>query len=287
MSKSAKKCTTCKKFLSKNMFCKCKSNKDGLNYHCKVCAKKRAIKYRNYNKASIKQYSKEYREKNREKLKITKREYYKTNKVEINKKSTNYVKNHPEQYRKYCRKSRKNLKIKVFQHYCLGDIKCKCGEKDIDVLTIDHINNNGYKHKKLFNLRGGSDLYRWLKKNNYPNEFQVLCMNCQILKRASLAKFPTKIWEKNKNLKRQKNKEIVFEHYGKNCVHCGNDNLDILTIDHVNNDGAEHRKKIKARGSLFYKYLIINDFPNNPPLQTLCFNCQTKKEILYRISIHH
>jgi hypothetical protein len=59
--------------------------------------------------------------------------------------------------------------------------KCNCcGETIIQFLTIDHEGGNGNNHRKrLFKYNvGGVHMYRWLKKNNYPNGYTVLCMNC-------------------------------------------------------------------------------------------------------------
>lgn len=63
--------------------------------------------------------------------------------------------------------------------------KCKkCGEERIWCLVIDHINNDGYQHRKSMGNKGGHDIYNWIVKNNYPtNKFQVLCHNCNWLKR--------------------------------------------------------------------------------------------------------
>jgi hypothetical protein len=78
-------------------------------------------------------------------------------------------------------------KIEAFQHYCNGEIKCmnpNClvpnGARDIRVLSIDHISGGGNKHRKLNSIY---HIYHWLIKNNYPEGFQVLCMNCQFIKR--------------------------------------------------------------------------------------------------------
>lgn len=73
-------------------------------------------------------------------------------------------------------------------------------------------------------------------------------------------------------------KDKVFEHYGKRCLHCGFDNTDALTIDHINQDGAEHRRAIagnsrRGGGRLLYKWLIDNEFPDG--FRTLCQNCNT------------
>ncbi len=44
-------------------------------------------------------------------------------------------------------------------------------------LTIDHINNDGAAHRKEIG-EGGTNFYRWLRKNNYPLGFRTLCWNC-------------------------------------------------------------------------------------------------------------
>jgi len=73
------------------------------------------------------------------------------------------------------------LKYMLFQHYSGGIPKCvHCPETDITVLCIDHINNDGYEHRKT--IGGGSQIYRWLKRHNYPTGYQVLCHNCNARK---------------------------------------------------------------------------------------------------------
>jgi len=72
------------------------------------------------------------------------------------------------------------LKNKVFSHYSIdGQIKCLCCEEnDIDVLCLDHIHGDGNIHRKTMGLKGGKDMYRWIKNNDYPDTFRVLCSNC-------------------------------------------------------------------------------------------------------------
>jgi len=63
-----------------------------------------------------------------------------------------------------------------------GGYKCVCcGEREPLFLTIDHVNNDGHKHRK--EIQSGDGLYKWLKQHNYPDGFQVLCMNCNHGKR--------------------------------------------------------------------------------------------------------
>ncbi len=89
------------------------------------------------------------------------------------------TKRHCDQcYSKHKSSARKNyliLRDAVFNAY--GGYKCTCcGEKQQAFLTIDHVNNNGCEHRRQI---GQSNCYRWLKQNDYPSGFQVLCMNCQ------------------------------------------------------------------------------------------------------------
>ena len=68
------------------------------------------------------------------------------------------------------------LKQEVFAHY--GGKRLHCGETDIDVLTIDHTEQNGAAHKRQTGLATGKATWNWLKQNDYPLEFRVLCFNC-------------------------------------------------------------------------------------------------------------
>lgn len=77
------------------------------------------------------------------------------------------------------KKCRQKLKKSVMSHYG-GECSC-CGESELAFLTIDHIENNGSEHRKSLpdsKFSTGERFYRWLRDNNYPDGFQVLCMNC-------------------------------------------------------------------------------------------------------------
>jgi len=74
------------------------------------------------------------------------------------------------------------LKLDILLHYCNGGVVCNnCGESDIDVLQIDHINGGGNQQRKALGLRGGR-LYLWMIQNGYPDGYQVLCANCNMRK---------------------------------------------------------------------------------------------------------
>lgn len=70
-------------------------------------------------------------------------------------------------------------------------------------------------------------------------------------------------------------KLTCFMHYsnGTNkCACCGESIYEFLTIDHINNDGAEHRKHTNNyEGVSLYRWLVRNDFPEH--FRVLCYNC--------------
>jgi hypothetical protein len=69
-------------------------------------------------------------------------------------------------------------------HYSDGLLKCHCcGYDNVVALSIDHINGGGTQHRKSLPSSSSTALYSWLKRSGYPKGYQVLCMNCQFVKR--------------------------------------------------------------------------------------------------------
>ena len=77
------------------------------------------------------------------------------------------------------KKERNNkLRMIVLEHYSGGTPQCACcSEKITDFLCVDHINNDGNKHRKLLN-EGSGVIYKYLIDNQFPPGFQILCNNC-------------------------------------------------------------------------------------------------------------
>jgi hypothetical protein len=98
-----------------------------------------------------------------------------------------YCEYHREKSRIRSRKKEKIAAV-VWKKDCVehygGKCNC-CGERLIQFLTIDHKNGKGNEHRiSLFGYNvGGAKMYRWLKKNNYPDDYEILCMNCNWGKR--------------------------------------------------------------------------------------------------------
>lgn len=75
---------------------------------------------------------------------------------------------------------------------------------------------------------------------------------------------------------RQSQKETVLDHYGRFCACCGEDEPVFLSLDHINGDGAAHRRETRKRsGASMYSLLIREGFPAG--FQVLCFNCNFAK----------
>jgi hypothetical protein len=67
----------------------------------------------------------------------------------------------------------------------------------------------------------------------------------------------------------------VFVAYGGKCVCCEEDGFGFLTMDHINNDGNQHRKSGRDKGFHFYRRLKQDGFPKD--VQILCNNCNLAK----------
>lgn len=82
-------------------------------------------------------------------------------------------------------------------------------------------------------------------------------------------------------------KEMVLNHYGWNCVCCGEDNPSLLTLDHKDGGGRQHREEAGStlKGYGLYRWIIKNCFP--PIFQTMCWNCNCGRARNNGICPHH
>lgn len=71
----------------------------------------------------------------------------------------------------------------------------------------------------------------------------------------------------------------VIDHYTngtRKCMCCGYSGAEFLTIDHVGNDGNDHRHNSGIKpGVKLFKYIINNNYPST--FQILCWNCNCAK----------
>jgi len=119
---------------------------------------------------------------NPEKSKQRYKKWYEANKEKARKQKREnmrrYRAENPEKYREQTKASKERLRVKLFDMY---GHKCSlCGFTDKRALTLDHIKNNGAEERESLGARG--PWYRAVKKYR-PEEYRILCMNCQFIER--------------------------------------------------------------------------------------------------------
>jgi hypothetical protein len=87
-------------------------------------------------------------------------------------KRAEYYITHREEAKEKNKQRRILLRLDVFGHY--GGKCAFCGDANPNHLSVDHINNNGAEHRRSMG-DAKSRFYRWLKENNYPEGYQLLC----------------------------------------------------------------------------------------------------------------
>lgn len=169
---------------------------------------------------------------------------------------------------------RRTRKLEVIVAYGGG---CeRCGETGVDFLNIDHIEGGGYEHRKT--IKSSNGMYNFLHKVGYPDGYQVLCWSCNWIK--WLEALPEKDTESTQRWRPMR--DSVIEKYGAVCTCCGQTDKRVLTIDHVNNNGASHRKSVGST-TVFYKFLRDNSVL--PEFTVLCRNCNCAKGMTGRNGI--
>lgn len=164
------------------------------------------------------------------------------------------------------------FKSKIFNKYG-GAFCANCNDTNIRALHIDHIEGNGNKHRKRIN-KVGRDFYKWIIDNDYPPGYRVLCANCNWLE---YLKLQPALKQNNGAIRARrclnKLKTNFMALLGGKC-RCGVSDLRVLTVHHINNNGAHHRRLI-ANGKSGYSFYrkAIKDLANLDDLECRCFSC--------------
>ncbi len=126
--------------------------------------KERNKLYRQKNKTKIREHDKIYRQEHREMILEHDKLYRTTHKVERRAKVNT---------------QRDKLRLEILCHYSRGTMTCAwCGFSDVRALCLDHVNGGGGEHRDA--ERG--NFYLWAIKNGFPDGYQVLCANCNLIK---------------------------------------------------------------------------------------------------------
>ena len=157
-----RKCKKCGKRKPLPAFESTNKERGWRRHTCKVCRVAYFTGWAAESRAHLQEYRREYHKKNRKEIILRVNKWVKANRSKRRKNALAYY------YR---------LQDQAIMAY--GGYVCNwCGITEPLVLCIDHVNNDGKKHREELGALGGHKFYKWLKDREYPKGFQVLCMNC-------------------------------------------------------------------------------------------------------------
>lgn len=236
-----------------------------------------------------KRWRKVYKEQRKEIDSNFRKEHYKNNKEREQSLHKIWLENNVEQQKQYrkefwIKNKEKKLadydRIKISVYSKLGGCKCAiCGDSELSHLTIDHINKNGSSERK----KGltGYTLLRAVEKGTLSNEqlfnLRILCWNHNKSRERDYMDLPT---EKQTTSQRHIHKlwKEAFNFFGP-CKTCGSDELKFLSINHINNDGANRRRNGEKQGPK-----LLSDFRKMGWPESLkeiysleCFTCNCSR----------
>ena len=139
-------------------------------------------KWKEKNPEKAKKRWSEWVEKNPERARKRYKEWYYKHHEEAKEKKRMLMRKYraedPEKYRKQTRDAQQRKRKRIFEIY--GDVCSLCGFTDKRALTIDHVKKNGAEERKKLGERG---VYRRAIEKHRPQEYRILCMNCQFIER--------------------------------------------------------------------------------------------------------
>lgn len=157
-----KQCTKCKEEKPFSEFYNNASRKDGKTSNCKACMNA-------YHKANRPYYNAKHLE------------WLQQNRDHVNAYNREWVGKQGDEWRERQRVNKRTASRRRHEEaiQAYGGFCACCGETEIRFLQIDHIENNGAEHRRELRT---NRLDAWLKRNGYPEGFQVLCANCNFAK---------------------------------------------------------------------------------------------------------
>lgn len=215
----------------------------------------------------------EWNEANKGRVKLTQANWYEANKDTVRV----YREANKDRISLVQAERRASLRETVFSHYG-GRCAC-CGLSVSSLLTVDHVVAIG---GAAAGTRPGTHaVYRSVINSGFSDEYQVLCQGCNSAKGGHRTACPHRVEpaaptdSAAKSMRKLKAEAV--QAYGGRCFCCGETNVHLLGLDHVNNDGAEHRRTLNLKGNgggvFFYRHLRKNGWPTDPPLRTACGTC--------------
>jgi hypothetical protein len=169
---------------------------------------------------------------------------------------------------KYNLRNVERMKARVKAGLCRDCGKCKpVQEKTV----CEKCAKKRYKNSKIAATRNKAKMC--CHSCRQPTNGKTLCQSChdnQIVRMRDA---------------RKRNKILIYNHFGGKCEHCGETDIRVMTLDHVDNDGAIDKKSDSGKKQIttaWYVKLVrlINSNKSFPrKLQMLCYNCHFKKDL--------
>jgi len=297
-----KLCIECEKTRDIEEFRKHPSHPDGRDIKCKYCMSEY------YQSDNIRQYLKKKKESGKQKEILDR--YRESHKQEISERKKAKRRNNLLEIRQKDRQQkRNNTKL---AHEILGGKCSKCGEQSPGKLAIDHINDDGANERKLIRFDRLTSLIRQGKVDT--NRYQLLCHNHNFERYLqNLRTKPYRVGGVEKectscheprtheefvrdkyksagvksicracqNTETKMRKRMIVDLFNGKCNKCGENNIDYLCVDHINDDGSKKRKN----GEHLSIYTKLKLGMSKEGLQVLCLNCNGEKEYYRRLNV--
>lgn len=126
---------------------------------------------------SVNRYARNYYQKNREKIREYRRKWAKDNYARV----MAYPCRSPERRRALGLRYWQKLRSDVFALY--GQQCAQCGFEDFRALQLDHINNDGCVVRQQYGAYKSGITLRDARKSYQPKKYQILCANCNTIKK--------------------------------------------------------------------------------------------------------
>jgi hypothetical protein len=197
-------------------------------------------------------------------------------------------------------------KYKNFALALLGGKCALCGESEREFLSIDHMHGGGCIDRRLIgtdkiykliadgfadltelrvlcrNCNDSLQITRCIPNERVEGEKQKLCSRCGLSKSIGAFKGRSSYCRACRKSYEQGLKVQAFATLGGECACCGQDDVNKLTIDHLNGDGAALRKRGGHAGVSLYAKVIAGE----PGFRLLCWNCNFSAFLGHGVCVH-
>jgi len=159
----------------------------------------------------------------------------------------------------------------------LGGFICvKCNINEPTVLMIVYKEFNGSKNKGVLTNKRINYYNENIDEAN--NDLIILCHNCERRKRNDQRPTNNASWQKYGRIARHKRRLQIFDILNqKTCQKCGEDDFQVLEIDHINDPGNRTLKDKFKNKDNEHRYYINHTEQCKKDLQILCCNCNHLK----------